>query len=85
MQLTMNIPDFVPLTLNTNLKELSQMIKLNTALMLFKKSKFSIEQASKFANLSIYDFMEECNKNQIAVISYDKNELENELNLMRNL
>ena len=85
MQLTMNIPDFVPLTLNTNVKELSQMIKLNTALMLFKKSKFSIEQASKFANLSIYDFMEECNKNQIAVISYDKNELENELNLMRNL
>jgi len=81
----MNIPDFVPLTLNTNVKELSQMIKLNTALMLFKKSKFSIEQASKFANLSIYDFMEECNKNQIAVISYDKNELENELNLMRNL
>ena len=85
MQLTMNIPDFVPLTLNTNVKELSQMIKLSTALMLFKKSKFSIEQASKFANLSIYDFMEECSKNQIPIISYDENELENELKLMRNL
>jgi len=61
------------------------MIKLSTALMLFKKSKFSIEQASKFANLSIYDFMEECSKNQIPIISYDENELENELKLMRNL
>ena len=85
MQVTINIPDFAPLTLNKDIQELKQTIKLNTALMLYKNTKFSIEQASKFANVSIYDFMAECDKNQIAVISYDKNELENELRSMDNL
>ncbi len=85
MQVTINIPDFAPLTLNKDIQELKQTIKLNTALMLYKNAKFSIEQASKFANVSIYDFMAECSKNQIPVISYDKNELENELRSMDGL
>jgi len=62
-----------------------QTIRLSIALMLFKNAKFSIEQASHFANLSLYDFMNECKKNQIAVISYDKDELENEIKLMSGL
>jgi len=85
MQLTLNIPDFAPLTLNKDLAELKQTIKLNSALMLFKNSKFSIEQASRFANLSIYEFMNECKNNRIAVISYEKNELENELKMLDNI
>ncbi len=59
--------------------------KINTALMLFKNGKFSIEQASHFANLSLYDFMNECKKNQIPIISYDDGELENEMKLMSGL
>jgi len=85
MQLILNIPDFAPLTLNKDLAELKQTIKLSSALMLFKNSKFSIEQASKFANLSIYEFMNECKKNNISVISYEKDELENELNMLDSL
>lgn len=85
MQLTINIPDFAPLTLNNNIDELKQTVKLNTALMLFKNGKFSIEQASKFANLSIYQFMVECDKNSIPVISYDEGELEDELKMMSHL
>ncbi len=85
MQVTINIPDFAPLILNKDIQELKQTIKLNTALMLYKNTKFSIEQASKFANVSIYDFMAECSKNQIPVISYDKDELENELRSMDGL
>jgi len=65
--------------------KLKQTIKVSTALMLFKNSKFSIEQASHFANLSLYDFMEECKKNQIAVISYEEDELANEIKLMSGL
>jgi len=57
-------------------------ITLNIALILFKYAKFSIEQASHFANLSLYDFMDECKKNHIPVISYDEDELENEMELM---
>ena len=52
------------------------------ALMFFKNGKFSIEQASHFANLSLYDFMDECKRNQIPVISYDEGELESEMKLM---
>ena len=85
MQLILNIPDFAPLTLNKDLAELKQTIKLSSALMLFKNSKFSIEQASKFANLSIYEFINECKKNNISVISYEKDELENELNMLDSL
>ena len=55
--------------------------KLSTALRVFKNGKFSIEQASYFANLSLYDFMKECKKNQISIISYDEDELENEMKL----
>ncbi len=85
MQLTLNIPDFVPLTLNKDIQELKQTIKINTALMLFKNEKFSIEQASKFANLSLYDFMDECKNNQISVLSYNEDELANEMKLMSGL
>ena len=85
MQLTLNIPEFALLTLNKDLHELKQTIKVSTALMLFKNSKFSIEQASHFANLSLYDFMEECKRNQIPVISYDENELADEMKLMSGL
>ena len=73
------------LILNKDIQELKQTIKISTALMLFKNGRFSIEQASHFANLSLYDFMDECKKNSIPVISYDEGEFENEMNLMSGL
>ena len=85
MQLTLNIPDFAPLWLNEDMQELAHTIKLNTALMLFKNHKFSIEQASDFTNLSIYEFMVECKKNEIPVISYDEAELQAELESLKAL
>jgi predicted HTH domain antitoxin len=51
------------LTLNKDIQELKQTIKISTPLILFKNGKFSIEQASHFANLSLYDFMDEYKKN----------------------
>jgi len=85
MQVTLNIPDLTTLTLNNDIQELKHIIKLNTALMLYKNAKFSIEQASTFADLSIYEFMAECKKNQIPTISYSEDELLSELELMKNL
>ena len=82
MQVTLTIPDFVPLILNSDLQELKDTITLNSALMLYKKGKLSLEQASSFANMSLYDFMRECSDNGIAVISYDENELKSELDLL---
>jgi predicted HTH domain antitoxin len=53
--------------------------------MLFKNAKFSIEQAAKFASLSLYDFMLECKKNNISILEYDSQDLNNELNILKNL
>ena len=65
-----------------HISELKKMLKINTALLLFKNAKFSLEQASRFANISLYDFMTECSKNQIPVISYEENELVDEMQRM---
>ncbi len=85
MQLILNIPDFTAFALNNDLQELQKTIKLNSALMLFKNGKFSIEQASDFADMSLFDFMAECHKNHISVIGYDDEELSNELEMMKML
>ena len=45
-------------------------IKIYIALILSENGKFSIEQASHFSNLSLYNFM-------------DKGELENEMKLIK--
>ncbi len=68
-----------------NMQELKRTIKPNSVLMLFKNAKHSIEQASIFEGLDIYHFMPECSKNNIAVISYKKSELENELKMLKTL
>ena len=85
MQMTLNIPDFTPLALNIDIAELQQTIKQSTALMLYKKGKFSIEQASAFAGMNLYDFMEACANNEIPVIQYQPDELALEMQMMSRL
>ena len=85
MEVTLDIPDLTPLILNNDIQELKHIIKLNSALMLFKNSKFSIEQASNFSNLTISEFMNECKKNQISTISYSEDELLLELEAMKKI
>ncbi len=62
MQVAIDIPDFVLMSLNKDIHELSDSIKLNAALMFYKNGQFSIEQASSFANLEIYEFIKACKK-----------------------
>ena len=82
MQVALNIPDFAPVSLNQTVKELGDSIKLNASLIFFKNGKLSLEQAAKFSNLDIYDFIKECKKNQISVIDYTEEELKEELALL---
>ena len=85
MQVTLTIPDFAPMALNSDIQELKETIKQDTALMLYKQGKLSFEQACSFADLDAYAFMKACARNGIAVIRYDRSELENELASMRDL
>ncbi len=85
MQVTLTIPDFAPMTLNSDIRELQETIKQDAALMLYKQGKLSFEQACSFADLDAYAFMRACARNGIAVIRYNQEELENELALLRDI
>jgi predicted HTH domain antitoxin len=74
MELILELPD----TLLIHYKDkhfFSKAFKLNNALMLYKRGDISIGRASELANIDIYDFIKECNNNDIPVINYSKEEL----------
>jgi predicted HTH domain antitoxin len=77
MQITLNLPnDFV--TLQSPV-EIEQDMRLSYALWLFKFSKVTLSKAAELAELTIYDFISACKKNDIAVIDMTKDELLEEL------
>ena len=76
------IPKDILLSLNENTDELTKKMKLYTALILFKEHKLTIGKAAEFSDLSLYNFMMEAGKHNIDIITYDENELENELEIL---
>ena len=81
MQITLNFPnDFV--TLQSSV-EIEQDVRLSYALWLFKNSKVTLAKAAELAELTIYDFINVCQKNDVAVIDMSKEELLEDLADMR--
>ena len=81
MQITLNFPnDFV--TLQSSI-EIEQDVRLSYALWLFKNSKVTLAKAAELAELTIYDFINVCQKNDVAVIDMSKEELLEDLADMR--
>lgn len=81
MKITLDLPD--QYTIYFNQEEIQKEIKLNNALMLYKKHRISLSKAAEFANLPIYDFMHECKENEIPVIDYTEEELAKELDMAK--
>lgn len=79
MELTFEIPDTL-LSIYKNKQFLTEVFKLNNALMLYKKGDISISKALELTGLDIYDFIKECKKNDIPVIDLSKEELMREVN-----
>jgi predicted HTH domain antitoxin len=80
MQIAIELPnDFVVLQ---SIKDIEHDMRLSYALWLFKNAKITLSKAAELAVMDIYDFMAECKKNEIAVISISKNELLEELSAM---
>jgi predicted HTH domain antitoxin len=73
------IPEDILDTLNQNMIEFTQQLRLSTALQLFKNHKLSFGKAAELAGISREDFLLELDKNGIDFISYDPSELEAEL------
>jgi predicted HTH domain antitoxin len=57
---------------------LAKEIQVSLALLLFKQSKISIGKAANIAGMDLYEFMKECKKNEISVISITVDELNDE-------
>ena len=57
---------------------LAKEIQVSLALLLFKQSKISIGKAANIAGMDLYEFMKECKKNEIPVVSITVDELNDE-------
>jgi predicted HTH domain antitoxin len=65
--------------LNENIAEFTLQMRLFTALQLFKKHKLSLGKAANLAGMDKDQFMLELDRNEIPLIDYDPDELEEEL------
>jgi len=77
MKVTIDIPDKFSY-LGDHLK-LKKEIKQKYALSLYRDEKISLSAAAEIAGIDIYEFIAECKRNNIPVISYSSEELDKEL------
>jgi predicted HTH domain antitoxin len=73
MEITLNLPN--NFTAFQSMADIEQDIRLSYSLWLFKNAKVSISKAAELANLTIYEFMNACKKNDVPVIDMSKDEL----------
>jgi predicted HTH domain antitoxin len=83
MQLAIDIPDELFLSINESKQNLTAMVKQKLALELYKSHKISISQSAKFLDMDIYSFMKLLNKYQIPAI--DDYDIEAELDALRGI
>jgi predicted HTH domain antitoxin len=73
------IPEEILYALNENIAEFTLQMRLFTALQLFKKHKLSLGKAANLAGMDKDQFMLELDRNEIPLIDYNPEELEEEL------
>ena len=81
MQLAINIPDDLFLSINESSQNLVNIAKQKLTLELYKNHKISIAQGAKFLEMDIYTFMKLLNKHQIPAI--DDYDIEAELKVLK--
>ncbi|CAA6804729.1 MAG: Unknown protein [uncultured Sulfurovum sp.] len=83
MQLAINIPDELFLSINESSQNLISIAKQKLTLELYKNDKISIGQGAKFLEMDIYSFMKLLNEHQIPAI--DDYDIEAELEALKGL
>ena len=81
MQLAINIPDDLFLSINESSQNLVNIAKQKLTLELYKNHKISIAQGAKFLEMDIYAFMKLLNEHQIPAI--DDYNIEAELKVLK--
>jgi len=77
MQLTIQIPDIY--FVNYQKQKIEKQVKLYTALMMFRSGQVSAGAACEIAEIDRYTFIVECKNNDIPIISYSIEDIENDL------
>lgn len=77
MQLHLEIPD--QYGVNASPEELAQRFKLYSALMMFKTGQLSAGGACELAEIDRYAFLSACAQHGIEAVSYDADELADDL------
>ena len=77
MQLTLQFPDIY--FVNFKQQNIAKQIKLYTTLMMYRNGQISAGGACEIADIDRYTFIEECKKHDIPVISYNADEIVNEI------
>lgn len=83
MQLAIEIPDELFLSINESKQNLVELAKQKLTLELYKSHKISISQGAKFLEMDIYTFMKLLNHNHIPAI--DDYDIEAELETLRGI
>lgn len=81
MQLVIEIPDELFLSINEGKQNLVEIAKQKLALELYKNHKIYISQGAEFLDMDIYSFMKLLNKHQIPAI--DDYDIEAELEALK--
>ena len=82
MQIAIELPnDFMAMQTE---QEVKQEIRLSYALRLYKTAKVTLSKAAALAGMDIYDFMQSCKDEDIAVIEATEEELREEMKSMTN-
>ena len=76
---SVNISDDILHALNENESEMARIMKLYTAMQLYREHKLSLGQASELSEMPKDEFMRECGRHDIPVIDYSPEELHQEL------
>ncbi len=74
MQIAISVPD--DYALNYTHQEIARNLKLSAALLMFRAGQISAGAACEFADVDRYAFLAACNQHHIAVIDYDEDEIE---------
>jgi predicted HTH domain antitoxin len=85
VELKLNVPEEILYTLNETQDDFIKRMKFYTALELFKVHKLSMGKAAELAEMDKVDFMLEAGKCGVAVIDYETEDFNEELEYPKNL
>ena len=78
-KVSFSVPEQIIFSLNENINEFTDNVRLFSALQFFKMHKLSLGKAAELANMDKYVFIQQLGRFKIPVIDYEPDELEKEL------